>query len=102
MTGIQAYASTKAGQIGLVRQLGHELGEFGITVNCVAPGFVRSNPTTEKQWQALGVDGQKKLVSGIAMRRLGNPEDIASAVMFLASDQASWITGQVLSVDGGR
>lgn len=102
LTGIQAYASAKAGQIGLVRQLGHELGEFGITVNCVAPGFVRSNPTTEKQWQALGVEGQKKLVSGIAMRRLGNPEDIASAVLFLASDQASWITGQVLSVDGGR
>ena len=102
LTGIQAYASAKAGQIGLVRQLGHELGEFGITVNCVAPGFVRSNPTTEKQWQALGVEGQKKLVSGIAMRRLGNPEDIASAVVFLASDQASWITGQVLSVDGGR
>ena len=81
LTGIQAYASAKAGQIGLVRQLGHELGEFGITVSCVAPGFVRSNPTTEKQWQALGVDGQKKLVSGIAMRRLGNPEDIASAVV---------------------
>tara|TARA_B100001093_G_C26582392_1_gene907873 strand:+ start:161 stop:889 length:729 start_codon:yes stop_codon:yes gene_type:complete len=102
LTGIQAYASAKAGQIGLVRQLGHELGEFGITVNCVAPGFVRSNPTTEKQWQALGLEGQKKLVSGIAMRRLGDPEDIASAVLFLGSDQASWITGQVLSVDGGR
>ncbi len=54
LTGIQAYASAKAGQIGLVRQLGHELGRFGITVNCVAPGFVRSNPTTERQWEALG------------------------------------------------
>ncbi|MDA0961320.1 MAG: SDR family NAD(P)-dependent oxidoreductase [Proteobacteria bacterium] len=102
LTGIQAYASAKAGQIGLARQLGHELGQFGITVNSIAPGFVRSNPTTERQWHALGTDGQEKLVSGIAMRRLGTPEDIAAAVLFLASPQASWITGQVLSVDGGR
>jgi len=102
LTGIQAYASAKAGQIGLVRQLGHELGQFGITANCVAPGFVRSNPTTERQWEALGEDGQARLLDGIAMRRLGTPEDIASAVVFLASEEASWITGQVLSVDGGR
>ena len=102
LTGIQAYASAKAGQIGLVRQLGHELGKFGVTVNSVAPGFVRSNPTTERQWAALGSEGQDQLVESIAMRRLGSPEDIASAVLFLTSDQASWITGQVLSVDGGR
>ena len=102
LPGIQSYASAKAGQIGLVRQLGHELGQHGITVNSVAPGFIRSNPTTEKQWEALGVEGQKKLVEGIAMRRLGTPDDIAAAVLFLASDQASWITGQVISVDGGR
>ena len=102
LTGIQAYASAKAGQIGLVRQLGHELGQFGITVNCVAPGFVRSNPTTERQWEALGKEEQDRLVNGIAMRRLGTPQDISSAVVFLASEQASWITGQVLSVDGGH
>ncbi len=102
LTGIQAYASAKAGQIGLARQLGHELGPYGITVNSIAPGFVRSNPTTERQWDALGPEGQTALVSGIAMRRLGTPEDIAAAVLFLASPQASWITGQVLSVDGGR
>lgn len=102
LTGIQAYASAKAGQIGLVRQLGHELGQFGITVNSVAPGFVRSNPTTERQWAALGPEGQQKLLTGIAMRRLGTPQDIAEAVMFLCSDRAGWITGQVLSVDGGR
>lgn len=102
LTGIQAYASAKAGQIGLVRQLGHELGQFGITVNAIAPGFVRSNPTTERQWQALGPEGQDRLVEGIAMRRLGSAEDIASATLFLASEQASWITGQVISVDGGR
>lgn len=100
-TGIQAYAAAKAGQIGLTRQLGHELGPFGITVNCVAPGFVRSNPATERQWQTYGPEGQKALVEGIALRRLGTPGDIAEAVLFLASDRASWITGQVLSVDGG-
>ena len=102
LTGIQAYASAKAGQIGLTRQLAHELGPFGITVNCVAPGFVRCNPTTEKQWQSYGQEGQRRLVESIATRRLGKPEDIAQAVLFFSSDFASWITGQTLSVDGGR
>lgn len=102
LTGIQAYASAKAGQIGLTRQLAHELGPFGVTVNNVAPGFVRSNPTTERQWESYGEEGQKRLVERIAMRRLGTPADIACAVMFLASEFAGWITGQVLPVDGGR
>jgi len=102
LTGIQAYASAKAGLIGLTRQLAHELGPFGITVNCVAPGFIRCNPTTEKQWQSYGADGQRQLVESIATRRLGRPEDIAHAALFFASDFASWITGQTLSVDGGR
>lgn len=101
-TGIQAYAAAKAGQIGLTRQLAHELGPHGITVNAVAPGFVRSNPDTERQWMRLGAEGQEALVQGIALRRLGRPEDIASAVLFLASEQAGWITGQVLPVDGGK
>ena len=102
LTGIQAYAAAKAGQIGLTRQLAHELGPWGITVNNVAPGFVRSNPTTEKQWQSYGEDGQRRLVENIALKRLGSPEDIASGVLFFASDQAAWITGQTLSIDGGR
>jgi len=101
-TGIQAYAAAKAGLIGLTRQLGHELGPFGITVNSVAPGFVRSNPTTERQWEAYGPEGQRLLVDGIALKRLGSVDDIAHAVLFLASEQAGWITGQVLSVDGGK
>ena len=101
-TGIQAYASAKAAQIGLTRQLAHELGPYGITVNNVAPGFVRSNPTTERQWQAYGDEGQKRLIEGIALRRLGATADIANAVLFLASDYAGWISGVVLSVDGGR
>lgn len=102
LTGIQAYASAKAGQIGLTRQLAHELGQFGITVNCVAPGFVRSNPTTERQWNAMGEAGQKALLENIAMRTLGKPEDIANAVLFFASDHAGWITGETLGVDGGK
>ena len=102
LTGIQAYASAKAAQIGLTRQLAHELGPWGITVNNVSPGFVRSNPTTERQWQSYGEEGQKRLVESIALKRLGEPEDIAHAVLFFASDYAGWITGQVLSVDGGK
>jgi len=102
LTGIQAYASAKAAQIGLTRQLAHELGPWGITVNNVAPGFVRSNPTTERQWESYGEEGQRKLVQSIALKRLGRPEDIAHAVLFFASDYAGWITGQVLSVDGGK
>ena len=102
LTGIQAYASAKAAQIGLTRQLAHELGPWGITVNNVAPGFVRSNPTTERQWQSYGEEGQRALVERIALRRLGSPDDIAHAVLFFASPYAAWISGQVLSVDGGK
>ncbi len=101
LTGIQAYASAKAGQIGLVRQLAHELGPFGITVNSVAPGFIRSNPTSEKQWHAMGAEGQQRLMDSVPVKRPGRPEDIAHAVMFLVSDYASWISGQTLSVNGG-
>ena len=102
LTGIQAYASAKAGQIGLTRQLAHELGPWNITVNNVAPGFVRSNPTTERKWAAMGEEGQQKLLQNIAMKRLGSPDDIAAMVMFFASDFAGWVSGQVISVDGGK
>lgn len=102
LTGIQAYASAKAAQIGLTRQLAHELGPWGITVNNVAPGFVRSNPTTERQWQSYGPEGQRALVERIALKRLGTPDDIALAVVYFASPFAGWVTGQVLSVDGGK
>ena len=101
-TGIQAYTSAKAGVIGLTRQLAHELGPFGITVNCIAPGFILSNPTTQRQWDSYGPDGQRALVAGIATRRLGEPEDIANGVQFFAAPQSSWVTGQVIAIDGGR
>jgi len=102
LTGIQAYASAKAGQIGFTRQMAHELGRFGITVNCIAPGFILSNPTTERQWASYGEEGQRALVDQIAMRRLGRPEDIANGVRFFVSERSSWVTGQTISIDGGH
>jgi len=102
LTGIQAYASAKAAQIGLTRQLAHELGPWGITVNNIAPGFVRSNAATERQWESYGAEGQRALIEHIALKRLGTPDDIANGVLFFASDQANWITGQVISIDGGK
>jgi 3-oxoacyl-[acyl-carrier protein] reductase len=102
LTGIQAYASAKAGQIGFTRQTAHELGRFGITVNSIAPGFVLSNPTSIAQWESYGDEGQRQLVEAIATRRLGTPEDIANGVLFFVAEESSWVTGQVLSVDGGH
>jgi 3-oxoacyl-[acyl-carrier protein] reductase len=102
LTGIQAYASAKAAQIGLTRQLAHELGPWNITVNTIAPGFVRSNPSSEKQWQSYGVEGQQRLVQSLFLKRLGAAEDIANGALFFASDYANWITGQALSINGGR
>ena len=102
LTGIQAYAAAKAGEIGLTRQLAHELGAFGITVNSVAPGFVRSNPSTERQWAAYGAEEQARMVARIATRRLGTVSDIVAPVLFFVGDSAGWITGQTLSADGGK
>ena len=102
LTGIQAYAAAKAAQIGLTRQLAHELGEWNITVNNIAPGFVLSNPNSIRQFESYGADGQQALINRFALKRLGSPDDIAYGVLFFASDYAGWITGQVLSIDGGR
>ena len=101
-TGIQAYTSAKAAQMGFTRQMAHELGPFGVTVNCIAPGFILSNPTTELQWQGYGADGQRNLIMGIATRRLGEPADIANGVQFFASERSGWVTGQTISIDGGH
>ncbi|HEV7213053.1 MAG TPA: SDR family oxidoreductase [Blastococcus sp.] len=102
LTGIQAYASSKAAQIGFTRQMAHELGPAGITVNCIAPGFVLSNPSTQRQWESYGAEGQRALVEKIATRRIGAPEDIARGVLFFVSPAAGWVSGQTLSIDGGH
>ncbi|HEX6763347.1 MAG TPA: SDR family NAD(P)-dependent oxidoreductase [Gaiellaceae bacterium] len=102
LTGIQAYASAKAGQLGFTRQTAHELGPFGVTVNAIAPGFVLSNPTSIAQYESYGEEGQRQLVESIATRRLGTPEDIANGVLFFVAEESSWVTGQVLSIDGGH
>jgi 3-oxoacyl-[acyl-carrier protein] reductase len=102
LTGIQAYAAAKAALINLTRQLAHELGAWHITVNSIAPGFILSNPNTQRQWESYGEVGQHDLISRIALRRLGQPEDIAHTALFLASEYAAWLTGQVIAVDGGK
>jgi 3-oxoacyl-[acyl-carrier protein] reductase len=102
LTGIQGYCAAKHAVVGLTRQLAHEFGPFNITVNSVAPGFIRSNAATEKQWERYGPEGQKALVERIAMKRLGSAQDIANAVVFFASDLAGFVNGQILQIDGGR
>lgn len=100
-TGVQAYTSAKHAVIGLTRQLAQELGPHGITVNAVAPGLFPVSAGTWKQWNSYGPEKQQQVIQGLALRRLGEAEDIAKAVLFFASDLADYVTGQVLPVNGG-
>jgi 3-oxoacyl-[acyl-carrier protein] reductase len=102
LTGLHAYTSAKHSVVGLTKQLSVGLAQYGITVNSVAPGLILTNPTTGRQWDAYGAEGQRRIVDGLHTKRLGSAEDIATGVLFFASEQANWITGQILSVDGGR
>jgi 3-oxoacyl-[acyl-carrier protein] reductase len=102
LTGIQAYCSAKHAVIGFTRQMAHELGPFGITVNSVAPGLVPSNPASAAQWDGYGTAKQAAMIQAVALRRLGTPQDIANAVLFFASPLADFVNGQILQVDGGR
>ena len=93
------YAASKGGIQGLTRCLATEVGRRNITVNAVAPGFIKTDMT--EAVRSMGGDKFKEVVAGISLKRLGKPEDIANAVLFLASDDAAYITGHVLTVDGG-
>ncbi|QVQ27110.1 SDR family NAD(P)-dependent oxidoreductase [Achromobacter deleyi] len=102
LTGVQAYCASKHAVLGLTRQLAHELGPHGVRVNAVAPGFVITNAATQRQWDAMGADGQAALLRGIALRRLASPQDIANVTLWLASELAAMVNGQIISVDGGK
>lgn len=90
------YAATKAGMIGFSKSLAHEVAARGVTVNVIAPGFIATDMT-----QALSEEQRAGILEGVPMGRLGEPENIAKAVAFLASEDASYITGHTLHVNGG-
>ena len=90
------YAAAKAGLIGFSKSLAKEVASRGITVNCVAPGFIATDMTA-----ALTEEQKSAILTQVPAGKLGDPQDIANAVLFLASDMASYITGETISVNGG-
>lgn len=90
------YAASKAGMMGFTKSLAREVGSRGITVNCVAPGFIETDMT-----RALGEAQRAALIGSVPLGRLGKPEDVAGAVLFLASPAGAYVTGETLHVNGG-
>jgi 3-oxoacyl-[acyl-carrier protein] reductase len=90
------YAASKAGLIGLTKSLARETASRGVRVNAVAPGFIVSDMTA-----AMPEEAREKMAEEIPLKRPGQPEDVAGAVLFLASEASSYITGQIIAVDGG-
>ncbi len=91
------YGLAKVGVNGLTQQLAHELGGMGIRVNAIAPG-----PTDTAATRTQAGDAAKELVKGMAIKRMGQPDDMVGACLFLLSDEAAWLTGQIIAVDGGQ
>ena len=102
LSGNAFYAATKAEVLILTRRFALELGQHGITVNAVAPGFVRTELTQLGRGAADWPGTEQRFAQRAMMGRIGEPEDIANAVVFLAAPESGWITAQVLTVDGGR
>ena len=102
LSGNAFYAATKAEVVSLTRRFALELGQHGITVNAVAPGFVRTEMTQRGRGAADWPGTEASFAARAMMDRIGEPEDVANAVVFLASPESGWITAQVLTVDGGR
>jgi len=102
LTGNAFYGATKAEVLALTRRFALELGPHGITVNAVAPGFVRTDMTQRGRGAADWPGTEQRFAARAMLGRIGEPEDIANAVVFLASPESGWITAQTLTVDGGR
>jgi len=101
LAGVQ-YTAAKAGVEGLTRQLAYDWGKSGIRVNAVAPTVTLTGERVQGVWEAKGEGEKEKVLSAIPLRRLGTPEEVASVVVFLASDESSYITGITIDVNGGR
>ncbi len=101
LAGVQ-YTAAKAGVEGLTRQLAYDFGRSGIRVNAVAPTVTLTGDRVQGLWEAKGEEEKKKVLSAIPLGRLGTPEEVASTVIFLASDESSYITGITIDVNGGR
>jgi NAD(P)-dependent dehydrogenase (short-subunit alcohol dehydrogenase family) len=96
-----AYASAKAGVLGFTRQLAHEVGQFGINVNAIAPGIIE-RMDRKGGWERVSEGERQKMLEAIPLRRLGKPEEIAQVAVFLASEKSNYITGATIDVNGGR
>ncbi|MDI6754521.1 MAG: SDR family NAD(P)-dependent oxidoreductase [Thermodesulfobacteriota bacterium] len=101
LAGVQ-YVAAKAGVEGLTRQLAYDWGKSGIRVNAIAPTVTLTGDRIQGLWEAKGEEERREVLSAIPLGRLGTPEEVASVVVFLASDESSFITGITLDVNGGR
>lgn len=96
-----AYSSAKAGVLGLTRQLAYEMGPYGININAVAPAIMLTEPRVKGIWYSIPEEKRKLIINSIPLRRVAEPEEIAKVIVFLCTDDASFITGASIDVNGG-